>query len=341
MRQPSAHRLAGRLRHCDNPPDWWVEDRIIVRRRGRTGEEEHPRVSDELNDKTPIRARHIRPGQGQAVEVKAGQYLQIQTVVGKQVADFVALGQADMGEFLSTAATRATNANLVPQLGMTLYSNRRRPMFEIIVDTVGRHDMLYACCDPVRYEMLGAEPGHASCRVALTEALGDYGIGYDRIPDPINWFMNVSIQQRGELEIREPLAEAGDHVVLRAIEDVIAAVSACPQDFGATNASNPTDLVIRVYRESPLPAPPVMENGAVAGEELATGGSIDVNLAATGPASVEAASVQAASAPSVAPSPRSASVSSGLTSASARPARLSDTAEATVIRVEPGAGLPE
>ena len=49
---------------------------------------------------------------------------------------------------------------------MKLYSNRRQPMFEIVEDTVGRHDMLYACCDPVRYEMLGA-PGHANCREAL------------------------------------------------------------------------------------------------------------------------------------------------------------------------------
>ena len=113
---------------------------------------------------------------------------------------------------------------------MTLYSNRRQPMFEIVEDTVGRHDMLYACCDPVRYEMLGA-PGHANCREALTEALSGYGIGYDRIPTPINWFMNVSILQRGELEIREPLAEAGDYVLLRALKDVVAAVSACPQDL--------------------------------------------------------------------------------------------------------------
>ena len=94
-------------------------------------------------------------------------------------------------------------------------------MFEIVEDTVGRHDMLYACCDPVRYETLGA-PGHANCREALTEALAGYGIGYDRIPSPINWFMNVAILQRGELEIREPLAEKDDYVVLRALKDVIA-----------------------------------------------------------------------------------------------------------------------
>ncbi len=214
-------------------------------------------MSDLLIDKTPLRARHIRPGQGQAVEVKTGQLLQIQTLQGKQVADFVAFTKGDTGEYVSTSATRATNSNIIPQLGMTLYSNRRQPMFEIVEDTVGRHDMLYACCDPVRYELLGA-PGHANCREALVDALRDYEIGYDRIPTPINWFMNVSIMQRGELELREPLAEQGDHVVLRALKDVVVAVSACPQDLGPTNAFNPTDLAIRVYRDEPLPLAPEM-----------------------------------------------------------------------------------
>ena len=254
-------------------------------------------MSDLLTEKTPIRARHIRPGQGQAVEVKTGQLLQIQTLQGKQVADFVAFTRGDTEEFLSTSVTRATNANIVPQLGMTLYSNRRQPMFEIVEDTVGRHDMLYACCDPIRYENLGA-PGHANCREALAGALESYGIGYDRVPSPINWFMNVSIQQRGELEIREPLAEKDDYIVLRALKDVIAAISACPQDLVPTNGSNPTDLAVRVYRDEPLPSPPEKEDGHAPAEQ------------------------SGAAAPAVA------------MNRTARPARLRDTAEATVYRVE-------
>lgn len=282
-------------------------------------------MSDLLNEKTPIRARHIRPGQGQAVELKTGQLLQIQTVKGKQVADFVAFTLGDTDEHLSTAATRSTNANIIPQVGMTLYSNRRQPMFEIVEDTVGRHDMLYICCDPVRYETLDA-PGHANCREALTDALTAYGIGFDRIPSPINWFMNVSIQQRGELEIREPLAEEGDYVLLRALKDVVAAVSACPQDISATNARNPTDLHIRVYRDEPLPPAPVMagsEDAAAAPE----GDVVAADDAAVEPAIVpeEVLAAEASEPPAAVPE-RGAGPS--------RPARLSDSAEASVVRVE-------
>jgi uncharacterized protein len=306
----------------------------------RTGEKEHLSVSELLREKTEIRARHIQPGQGQAVEVKAGELLQIETVHGKQVADFVAFRLGDTGEYLSTSATRATNANIIPQLGMTLYSNRRQPMFEIVEDTVGRHDMLYACCDPVRYEMLGAPAGHASCRQALTDALTSYGIGYDRIPSPINWFMNVAIKQRGELEIREPIAEAGDYVVLRALQDAVAAVSACPQDLGPTNAFHPTDLTIRVYRDEPLPEPPALESAdgrqvtavessaeAAATAEGETAETGTATRRADRRAEKRAATAAAEAAPSEEPAPAPAAPAG-------RPARLSDTVEATVLRVE-------
>ena len=60
--------------------------------------------------------------------------------------------------------------------------------------------------------------------------------------------MNVAIRQRGELEIREPISERNDHVLLKAVMDTIIGVSACPQDKNATNAMKPSDILVRVYR---------------------------------------------------------------------------------------------
>lgn len=204
-------------------------------------------MSDMMAGRMAIKARQIRPGQAHAVEVKSGQLVQITDVQGKQVADFVAFSQEDRAEFLSVAATRSMNNSVMVQKGMTLYSNRRAPMLKLEEDTVGRHDMLFAACDPKRYEALGA-PEHASCRAALTEALTPFDVAYDRVPDPINWFMNVAIKQRGELEVREPLSEANDHVLLTALMDVVVGVSACPQEMNATNGGTPTDILVRVYR---------------------------------------------------------------------------------------------
>jgi uncharacterized protein YcgI (DUF1989 family) len=160
-------------------------------------------------------------------------------------------------------------------------------MLEITDDTVGRHDTLFAACDPARYEQLGA-PGHASCRVALTEALEEFGVDYDHIPDPINWFMNVAIRQRGELEIREPLSERGDQVQLTALMDLVIGVSACPQDLTPTNGTTPTDILVRLYREAPPKAAEaetatVADPGSEAEPSAASNGAVDaVDVGASG-----------------------------------------------------------
>ena len=204
-------------------------------------------MSDVLTGRTPAKARQVRPGQAYGVEVKADQYLQITDVDGKQVADFVAFRLDDHAERLSVAHTRSVNGTIMLQTGMRLYSNRRAPMFELMEDRVGRHDLLFAACDPKRYEDLG-DPGHTNCREALGEALAPHGIAYDQLPDPVNWFMNVAIRQRGELEVREPLSERNDYVLLRALMDTLVGISACPQDRNPTNGFAPSDILVRVYR---------------------------------------------------------------------------------------------
>ena len=201
-----------------------------------------------LLDRMATKASQVNPGRAFAAEVKAGELVQIMDVSGQQVADFVAFGLADRTEALSVGATRAAGGTMMLQQGMKLLSNRRNPMLELVEDTVGRHDMLFAACDPKRYKDDFGLDDHPSCREALTEALTPFGIGYDQIPDPVNLFMNVSIKQRGELEVREPLSERNDYVILQAMMDCVIAVSACPQDQNATNGTKPTDVLVRVFR---------------------------------------------------------------------------------------------
>lgn len=200
-----------------------------------------------LFGRIPRRAAQIRPTAPLAFPVKEGQLLQITDVQGKQVADMVAFNRHDIKEFLSPSHTRAINNSLMLIQGMTLYSNRRNPMLVLIEDTVGRHDILFPSCDPRRYlDDYGIE-GHPNCRDNFYSVLKEYGVEYDYIPDPVNWFMNVGLKARGEFEIREPLSERNDYVLLKAMMDLIVAVSACPQDQNACNAFNPTDILIRVY----------------------------------------------------------------------------------------------
>lgn len=205
-------------------------------------------MSEALVGRLAVKSKTLKPGDGWAVEVQPDELLQIISLNGKQVSDLVAMAAGNPSEVLSTSITRSKNSSIMLQKGMTVYSNLRNPMFEVVEDTVGRHDMLFAACDPRRYSEDYGLTDHASCRAALTGALEPYGLGFYAIPDPINIFMNVAILQRGELELRESLAEAGDFILLRATQPVVAAMTACPQDQNDVNGGSPTDILVRLFR---------------------------------------------------------------------------------------------
>lgn len=205
-------------------------------------------MSEQLVGRVAVKSKQLKPGEAVAFEVKTGEVVQISTLEGKQVADFVAVSLANPKEVSSTAATRASNNSIMLQNGMGIYSNMRSKMLELVEDTVGRHDILFAACDPKRYSVDYGIEGHANCREALAGALEPFGVTFETVPDPVNWFMNVAILQRGELELRESLAERNDFVLLVATMDVAIGVSACPQDQNAVNAGKPTDILVRVFR---------------------------------------------------------------------------------------------
>lgn len=203
---------------------------------------------DILAQRITRRATQVRPLVPVAFEIQEGELLQIVDLHGKQVADFVAFSKHDPEERLSTTHTRATNNSLMLSKEMPLYSNRRNQMLILAQDTVGRHDMLYPACDRQGYLVDYGLQHHPNCRDNFIRALEPFGINGDQIPDPIHWFMHVGLKARGAFEIREPLSEPNDYVLLRAMSDLIVAISACPQDQNACNAFNPTDLLVRVYR---------------------------------------------------------------------------------------------
>lgn len=203
--------------------------------------------TDILAGRMPRRAAQIRPSAPDVFEILEGQYLQINDVEGKQVSEMVAFNLHDMREMLSTSHTRGINNSMMLVKDMNIYSNRRNAMFALIEDTVGRHDMLLPSCDRRRYLDDYGLVNHPGCRDNFFRELQPWNVDYDRIPDPINFFLNVGLRARGEFEIREPLSERNDYVILRALMDMVVGVSACPQEQSPATGFNPTDILIRVY----------------------------------------------------------------------------------------------
>jgi uncharacterized protein len=197
-------------------------------------------VSEEA--KTILAAR-----EGIAVPLRPGEALRITNHEGGQVVDMWALAADDPSEYLSMAHTRVALLRLVPRVGDGLYSSHRRPLLTLVQDTSpGVHDTLIASCDPERYRLLGAEPGHASCAGNFREALAAHGVQADRVPSPLNLFMNVAWDEQGDLEFLASPAQPGDYVTLRAETDVIVVLSACPMDLNPINAGGPRDVAFEV-----------------------------------------------------------------------------------------------
>ncbi|HEU4368126.1 MAG TPA: urea carboxylase-associated family protein [Methylomirabilota bacterium] len=190
----------------------------------------------------PIR---IPAGTGRAVTLRAGQTLRIVNVEGGQVADFIAYNAADLTEALSTVHSLVALGRLFPTAGDTLRTNRRRPMVEIVRDDTGRHDMLIAACDPWRYEYDFGVTGHRSCSDNFLEVLHEWRIERHQLPHPVNFFQNMRYPD-GRVEFDRSLARPGDAVELRALMDLVAAVSACPMDLNPISNFQTHDITIEV-----------------------------------------------------------------------------------------------
>lgn len=190
----------------------------------------------------------IAARRGSAIEVSEGERIQIVDQSGKQTAVLVGFKKDDHSEWASTSHTSEGLGSIMLPLDGQIVSNRRNPLLRVEEDTVGRHDMIMPACDGRRFLDHYGVPDHPSCRDNLTTALAEFNIPFDRLPDPFNFFMHTAILSKGEIEVREPLSEGGDFVVLRALTDLVIAVSACPHDRSAQNGREPSDLLVRVFR---------------------------------------------------------------------------------------------
>ena len=194
----------------------------------------------------------ITKATAESYEVKAGEWIQIIDVSGKQCSDFLAFDKNALSQGhelgLDATATRTIIGHSTPQPG--LFSRYLGPdmqtMVELVQDTVGRHDSFMMACAPKYYEDSGYF-GHISCSDNFNNALAAHGIKAKPAWPAINFFFNTAIEACGTVSMDEPWSRAGDYVLLQAKRDLLCASSACPDDIDPANGWNPTDIHVRIY----------------------------------------------------------------------------------------------
>ena len=194
---------------------------------------------------TPLTQRHLAPQTGTGLVVRRGELLKIIDPTGEQVSDLISFAQEDPREGLSSGRTIDYANTIYLTTGHTLYSNRSRPMWTVVEDTVGRHDFLLTPCSPETFSIIYKTTGHhPSCFENLVKALAPFGIAPDAIPTTLNVFMNVEVAPDGELRILPPRSRAGDHLVLRAEMDLVVGVTACSAELSNNGTFKPIDVEV-------------------------------------------------------------------------------------------------
>jgi aminomethyltransferase len=190
----------------------------------------------------------------QCYEVKAGEFIQVIDVEGKQCSDFLAFHRQRLEEGvergLDATVTRSLMGNAYPTPGLhgKFYDADMNPLVEVVRDTVGRHDTFALACNPKYYEDMGY-PGHVNCTDNFNAAVDRFGIAKRRGWPALNFFFNTAFSADNVLVVDEPWSRPGDYVLLRAMTDLVCASSACPDDIDPANGWQITDVHVRVYPE--------------------------------------------------------------------------------------------
>ena len=188
----------------------------------------------------------------QSYTVRAGEYIQIIDVEGRECSDFQAFSlaglEAGVERCLDATTTRTLMGAAYPGPGLfsKLFDADMQPMLEVVRDTVGRHDAFALACSAKYYDDLGY-PGHVNCSDNFNAALAPHGIQARRGWEAMNFFYNTLLDDHHQLYLDEPWSRPGDYVLVRALTDMVCVSSACPDDIDPANGWNPTDIHVRVY----------------------------------------------------------------------------------------------
>ena len=200
----------------------------------------------------PVQDFRIRASTASAYVVKAGEYIQVIDVSGRQCTDFQALSARKVDKGLDLALDATVTRTLLgrsypaPGLPSKSFDREFEPLVEIVQDTVGRHDAFALACTSRYYDDMGY-PGHVNCTENFNHALAPYGVRPRKGWEALNYFYNTNIDHQNQLYLDEPWSRPGDYVLMRALTDLVCVSSSCPDDIDAANGWDPTDIHIRTY----------------------------------------------------------------------------------------------
>ena len=193
----------------------------------------------------------IRSCSGMGFDVGASEYVTVTDVEGGQVADLFAVCADNPDEFFSPSVTIDCHESLRLNIGDELYSNLYRPMFRVVYDEVGTHDLLFPSCRRETYDFFYQNgENHPNCYDNINNCLKEK----QPIIQPLNIFMNTKVLPDGRVVIQSPATKPSDRLILQALMDMRVAVAACSVSEGECNAHKCTSIGVTVSKYIFIPA---------------------------------------------------------------------------------------
>ncbi len=210
-------------------------------------------LPDPLAD--PVLDIRVTSATAQAYLVRAGEYIQILDVDGRQCTDFQCFDARKLDRGIqnpldvTTTRTILGHSYAMPGLHAKYFDQDMTALVEVVQDTCGRHDAFAMACSAKYYDDIGY-PGHANCSDNFNAALAEYGVAPRKGWMAANFFFNTWIDAHGVLMTDEPWSRPGDYVLLRAMTDIVCVSSACPDDTSPANGWHLSDIHVRSYAAS-------------------------------------------------------------------------------------------
>jgi aminomethyltransferase len=170
----------------------------------------------------PVLDLRVKSATAESFLVRAGDYIQVIDVDGRQCTDFQAFDARKLDRGIEHPIDVTTSRTLMghdfsrPGLHSKYYDQEMVPLVEVVQDTVGRHDAFALACSAKYYDDIGY-PGHANCSDNFNRALGAHGVTARPGWMAVNLFFNTSIDAQGALVSDEPWSRPGDFVLFRAL----------------------------------------------------------------------------------------------------------------------------
>ena len=161
--------------------------------------------------------------------------------------ELVAFDADDPNEYLDCSVTMEIIGRLFPTEKSKFYSNRYDPLFTLVQDTVGTHDLLQPASSALsRSLFLGEDGSRTGTAEALRAAFEREGFRPAHVPRPVHFFRRTDVDADGNFVLMETPSKPGAGVVLAVERAMIVGIAVPDDEISPITGCNPTPIQVEI-----------------------------------------------------------------------------------------------